>query len=519
MMPNLAKRRMIYCLVIFVSIFVCGIDTSSAQTPKRGGWLKVATDAEAVGLDPHLSMVMSTFTFTEHVYQCLLRYNHKMELEPGLATSWEQPDPLTYIFHLRKGVKFHNGREMTSEDVKYSYDRILDPKTGSPTASLIKPVKSVEAVDKYTVRIRLKETFPDFLNFAAFERNTAIVPKEEVSKHGTLQKVMVGTGPFKLKEYKHGVSATYVRNEDYWEPGIPYIDGFDLLVVKDEASRLAGIRRGTYDIAWVKSIDMAKLAAKEPHMIAAKSLASRQGRFWLNHERFPFNNLKLRQAVSASIDRQAIIDKVLSGEGVLSSIIPPCTAPYALSQEEIANLPYYKQDYDLARKLLKEAGYPNGFEFTIKTSPHSPDYVPASEIIAEQLSKVGIKAKIQQMDWGVFQKVRRTKDFEANYFAGSWRADAAGYFYEYFRGGLPANETGQNNPEINRLMDLCQTESDLEKRKKYYRELQFKAAEDVSGIFTYAMESRNEFVNKKIRGYQFMGNSGRAYIRYAWISD
>jgi peptide/nickel transport system substrate-binding protein len=519
MMNHLGKRCTLCLLVILVAVFVCPIDPSSAQTPKRGGWLKVATDAEAVGLDPHLSMVMSTFTFTEHVYQCLLRYNHKMELEPCLATTWEQPDPLTYLFRLRKGVKFHNGREMTADDVKYSYDRILDPKTASPTASLIKPVKSIEVVDKYTVRIRLKENFPDFLNFAAFERNTAIIPKEEVLKHGSLQKVMVGTGPFKLKEYKHGVSATYVRNEDYWEKGVPYIDGFDLLVVKDEASRLAGIRRGTYDIGWIKSIDMAKLAMKEPHVTTAKSLASRQGRFWLNHERFPFNNVKLRQAVSAALDRQAIIDKVLSGEGVLSTIIPPSSAPYALSPEEIAKLPYYKQDYDLARKLLREAGYPNGFEFTIKTSPHSPDYVPASEIIVEQLSKVGIKAKIQQMDWGVFQKVRRTKDFEANYFAGSWRADAAGYFYEYFRGGIPANETGQNNPEINRLMDLCQTEPDVEKSKKYYRELQYKVAEDVSGIFTYAMESRIEFVKRKIQGYQFMGNTGRAYIRYAWIAE
>lgn len=519
MMSSLGKRRVVFFLAIFLAIFVCQVDLSSAQTPKRGGWLKVGTDDSAVGLDPHLSIVMSTFTFTEHVYQCLLRYNDKMELEPSLATSWEQPDPLTYIFHLRKGVKFHNGREMTAEDVKYSYERILDPKTGSPSASLLKPLKSVEAIDKYTVRIKLKTTFPDFLKFAAFERNTAIVPQEEIQKHGSLQKVMIGTGPFKLKEYKHGVSATYIRNEDYWEPGIPYIDGFDFIVVKDEASRLAGIRRGTYDIAWVKSIDMAKLAAKEPNVIAARSLASRQGRLWMNHERFPFNNVKLRQAVSVSLDRQAIIDKVLSGEGVLSSVIPPCTAPYVLSQEEIAKLPYYKQDYELAKKLLKEAGYPNGFEFTIKTSPHSPDFIPASEIIVEQLSKVGIKAKIQQMDWGVFQKVRRSKDYEATYYAGSWRADATGYFYDYFRGGLKSNETGQNNPEINKLMDLCQTEPDLEKSKKYFRELQYKMAEDVSGIFPYAMESRNEFVNKRVKGYKFMGNNGRAYIRYAWISE
>jgi len=506
-------------LSVLFLIFLWLMSPASAQTPKRGGWLKVATDDSAVGLDPHLSLVMSTFTFTEHIYQCLLRYNYKMELEPCLAQSWEQPDPMTYVFHLRKGVKFHNGREMTSEDIKFSYDRIMDPKTGAPMAELLKPLKSVDVVDKYTVKITLKESFPDFLNFAAFERNTAIVPKEEVLKHGTLQKVMIGTGPFKLKEYKHGVSATYVRNEDYWEPGIPYIDGFDFLVIKDEASRLAGIRKNIYDIAWVKSIEMAKIAAKEPHVVTAKSLASRQGRLWLNHERFPFKHLKLRQAVSACLDRQAIIDRVLSGEGVLSSIIPPCATPFVLSEEEIAKLPFYKQDYDLAKKLLKEAGYPDGFEFTIKTSPHSPDYIPASEIIVEQLSKVGIKAKIQQMDWGVFQKVRRTKDFEADYFAGSWRADAPGYFYSYMRGGIESNETGQNTPEINRLMDLCLTEPNLEKRKQYYRELQYKAAEDVSGIFTYAMENRIEFVNKKVKNYQFMGNSGRAYIRYAWISE
>lgn len=277
MIQYIKKRHVLGLLCVFLVILVWQISPAFAQTPKRGGWLKVATDDSAVGLDPHLAMVMSTFTFTEHVYQCLLRYNYKMELEPCLATSWEQPDPMTYIFHLRKGVKFHNGREMTSEDIKYSYDRIMDPKTGSPTAELIKPIKSVEAVDKYTVRIRLKETFPDFLNFAAFERNTAIVPKEEVLKHGTLQKVMVGTGPFKLKEYKHGIGATYVRNEDYWEPGIPYIDGFDFLVVKDESSRLAGIRKNLYDIAWLKGVQMAKQAIKEPNLQMAKGLASRQG--------------------------------------------------------------------------------------------------------------------------------------------------------------------------------------------------------------------------------------------------
>ena len=489
------------------------------ETPKKGGWLTVATDATAVGLDPHLSIVFSTYTFTEHVYESLLQYNYKMELLPGLATSWDHPDPLTYIFHLRKGVKWHNGQEFTSEDVKFTFDRILDPKVGSPVAKIFKTVKSVEVLDKYTVKISLKDTFPDFLRYVGFIRNSAIVSKSAVLKYGSLQKHMVGTGPFMLKEYKHGVGATFVRNPDYWDKPLPYLDGFKFIVVKDESSRLAGIRKKIYDIGWVKGIHLARLAKKESHITISKSSEDRQGRMYLNHSRFPFNNLKLRQAVASSIDRRAIINHVLLGDGVLSTIIPPVSIPFVLPQKEIANLPYYKQDYELAKKLLKEAGYPDGFEFTIKTSPHSPDYVPASEIIAQQCSKVGIKVKIRQMDWGVFQKTRRSKDYQATYYAGSWKASPIGYYYRYMRGGQKSDETLQNDPEINRLMDLSMTEPDLEKRKMVFKELQYKTADTVSIIIPYAMSGRFEMVNKKVKGYHFMANRGRAYLKQAWISE
>ena len=515
--------RKTWQVLSFVTIFllatVLSATPTQAETPKKGGSLTVATDATAVGLDPHLSIVFATYTFTEHVYESLLRYDYKMELHPGLATSWEHPDPLTYIFHLRKGVKWHNGQELTSEDVKFSFDRILDPKVGSNLAKIFKTLDKIEALDKYTVKISLKETFPDFLRYAAFVRNSAIVCKSEVLKHGTLQKVMVGTGPFKLKEYKHGVGATFVRNPDYWDKPLPYLDGFKFVVVKDEASRLAGIRKKIYDIGWVKGVHLANLAKKESHITISKSSEDRQGRMYLNHSRFPFNNLKLRQAVASCVDRRAIINHVLLGDGVLATIIPPVSVPFVLPQDEIAKLPYYQQDYELAKKLLKEAGYPDGFEFTIKTSPHSPDYVPASEIISQQCAKVGIKVKLQQMDWGVFQKTRRSKDYQATYYAGSWKASPIGYYYRYMRGGQKADETLQNDPEINKLMDLSMTEPDLEKRKMVFKELQYKTADTVSIIIPYAMSGRFEMVNKKIKGYHFMANRGRAYLRQAWVSE
>ena len=504
-------------VTLLILAVVCMAATGFAQTPKRGGWLKVATDDTAIGLDPHLSITNSTFTFTEHVYDTLLRFNYKGQLEPSLAVSWKQPNSTTYIFNIRKGVKFHNGREMTADDVVYSFKRILDPKTGSPSASTFEMIKSVEATDKYTVKVVLSKTMPGFLSYCAFVRNSAIVPKEEVEKRGTLQKDMIGTGPFKLKEYKHGTGATFVRNDQYWEAGLPYIDGFDFLVIKDEASRLAGIRKGTLDIGWLKEVQMAELAAKTPGTKLIESAASRQGRFWLNHKKFPFNNLKLRQAVAASLDFQAIIDKVLMGHGSLTTCIPPSEGDFILSQDEIKKLPFYRQDYALAKKLMAEAGYPNGFEFTIITSPHSPDYVPACEIIQEQLAKAGIKAKIQQMEWGAFQKIRRNVDFQANFFAGSWRADATDYFYSYFHGESDANEVGTNDPEMNKLMDLCMTTTDLEKRKGYFKELQYKFAEKVMGIFPYAMSGRFDVVADYVKGYHFMPNTGRAYLRQTWI--
>ena len=516
-MVRIKKACIGVMLGIFFLVIAWQMSPAIAETPKRGGWINVATDSTAVGLDPHLSITFSSFTFTEHVYDTLLRFNYKMEVEPSLATSWEQPDDLTYIFHLRKGVKFHNGREFTSEDAKFSFDRILHPKTGAPARSIFKFIKEVKALDKYTVKITLKEGMTAFLRYCAFPRYTAIVPKDEVLKRGTLNKVMVGTGPFKLKEYKHGHSATFVRNDDYWEPGLPYIDGFKFAVIKDESSRIAAIRMGTVDIGWLKNAQLADVAAKTPNINIIKSAPARQGRFWLNHRVFPFNNLKLRQALVAALDFQAMIDKVLFGHGFLSSIIPPSEGDFVLSQEEIAKLPFYPQDYDLAKKLLKEAGYPNGFEFTITTTPHSPDLVPASEIVQEQVAKVGIKAHIKQVEWGAYQKVRRNRDFQAILYAGSWRPDASAYFYQYMRGGSPGNETGQDDPEINRLMDLTLTTVNFEKRKAYFRDLQYKFAEKATSIFHYAMPSRFEIVRDRVKGYHFMANNGRAYLREAWI--
>lgn len=519
MTKDLRKGRILAVLGIFLLVIAWQITPALGETPKRGGALTIVTDRSAVGLDPHLSMSGATLVFSEQVYDTLLRFDDKLQIVPCLATSWEQPDSRTYIFRLRKGVKFHNGREMTSEDVKFTFDRILDPNTGAYGRSTFKNVDRVEALDKYTVKITLKNTMAGFLSYVAYGKYSAILPKDELVKRGNLQKVMIGTGPFKLKEYRHGVGATFVRNEDYWEPGLPYLDGLKIVVVKDEASRLAGMRRGTYDVGWVKGVQTGTQAAKDPNINLITSAPAKLGQIFLNHKTFPFNNMKLRQAVSACIDRQMIIEKVLLGKGKLASVVPASAVPYALSQEEMANLPFYKQDFDLAKKLLKEAGYPDGFEFTIKTSSASPDYIPGTQMVVAWLAKVGIKANIQIMEWGAYVKMLRNLDYQAANSGSSWRPDPTGYFDRIFHSKSKGNTSGLVDPEIDRLIDLCATETNLEKRIGHFSELQHKAAEKVIALYLYSLISRYEMVNKRVKNYLFMANDARQYLRQAWVAE
>ena len=511
-------RKALWIAGVVLTIFILmTLPSSGQEKPKRGGTITIGHDEDAVGLDPHLAIAFSSKHFFEHVYTGLLRYNSKMELEPDLATSWEHPDDLTFIFHLRKGVKFHNGDELTSEDVKFSFDRMKDPKTGSPWKFIYDAVSSIETPDRYTVKFKLAYPYPAFLVYLGDVRYSAVVPKKEVLKRGNLQNVMIGTGPFKLAEYLPGDHATYIRNNDYYEPGLPYLDGFTLKVIKDESSRLAAIRKGAVDLTWIKEIQLAELARKDRDITIAKTLPSRHLHFFINTSKGPLSHVKVRQAIASALDRQEFIDTILLGQGVFSTCIPPSTVPYALSEQDTKNLPFYKQDYELSRKLLKEAGYPDGFEFTIRTSPHSPDYVPSAQIVQSQLAKIGIKVKIEQLEWGVLLKAERSGDFESVIFANVWFPDPDGYIYGWLYSKSPDNMGGFKSERIDQLLDLQRKTMDLKKRVQIWRDIQVALAEEIPIIWIYAMAQRNEMYRTNVMGYHAMPNTSRIYVREVWL--
>lgn len=510
----MTRRIMVGALVVLVAA-AWAVAPVFAQ--KRGGTLVVGNDEDAVGLDPHISFAFASSNFYEHAYSGLTRFNAKMDIEGDLATSWEIPNPTTYIFRLRKGVKFHNGREMTAEDVRYSIERIRDPKNGSPVRDTYADVEKIDVVDRHTVRLILGRPNAALLS-GITGRASYVVPKEEVDKHGSLQKVMVGTGPFKLAEHVPGDFARFVRNEQYYEPGLPYLDGFTIKIIKDESSRLAAVRRGTVDLTWIKAIEIEELARREKGLGWSETPEARHLYIWLNTKEAPFNNVKLRQAVAASLNRQEIIDTVLLGRGKLTTGLPPATVPYVLSEAETAALPFYKQDYELVKKLLREAGHPNGFEFTFKTSPHSPDYVPAAQVIQRQLAKAGITMKIEQVEWGALLKTFREKEkFQAIAFARIWYADPEGYVFDTTHSKGSINAGGYASAEVDRLLNEQRATVDISKRVALWQDLQRIYAQDVPIIWPYAMRTRYNVWRPTLKGFEPMANASRVYLRQTWL--
>ncbi len=509
--------RYIFSIILAVLLGILLVHGDALATEiKRGGTITVVVEKGPAGLDPHQCSSINSWAHYEQVYESLLRFNYKMEIEPSLATSWDQPNPLTYIFHLRKGVKFHNGREMTANDVKYSFDRVRNPKT-SVAPIYHQSVKSIEVLDKYTVKFTMSVPDVDYLRLIAWSRFSGVVPREVVEKHGDLKAVTCGTGPFKIKKYVPGDYTVYERNPDYWAKGLPRVDELILKVIKDETSRLGALRKGIVDIGWMVDAQLADRARKEKNLRVMVTPFTKAARIFLNHDKFPFNNKKLRQAVSCAIDREAMIKSVLMGYGELSACLPPACVPYALPQEEVAKLPFYRRDLELAKRLMSEAGYPDGFEFTIVSSNFHPDYMPVVQMLKSYCRDVGIEVKIQQVEWGIHINKFHASDFQALMMGQSWKISPDGYIRPYFHSTSTRNYSRYKNPDVDRMLDESLVTLDVKKRMEIWRKLQHIMAEDVAIIWAYSCPSKFEVVQDYVKDYHFKDDTSRLYLDQVWL--
>src|SRR5215471_21097123 len=349
--------------------------SAAAGPPKRGGILR-GRGRDPVHFDPHLTRDGRTHTVLSFVYSKLLRHKVGADVPPGtfsvepdLAERWEAPDDTTYIFHLRQGVKWHNkppvnGRELVADDVKFTYDRFLtDP--GNANRYMLDLVERVEVVDRYTVQFVLKEPYVWLVSALAYPWSMWIIAPEVVQHFGDLKKpeTAIGTGPFVLERYEPNVKAVFTRHSEYFRKDQPYVDGVEWLSIPDESTGLAMYRTGQIDCGpaagWaVRQQDLEALKQSHPHLHYQDMLSIVTQVLIMRTDQAPFNDVRVRRAISHAIDRQGLIEAIW-GRGEPTAAVGRGLVEWALSVDQLgAGSKYYQYDPKEARRLLAEAGHP-----------------------------------------------------------------------------------------------------------------------------------------------------------------
>jgi peptide/nickel transport system substrate-binding protein len=407
----------------------------------------------------------------ELLYNRLVRLNNSGVPEPDLALSWEaDPSAQTWTFTLREGVHFHDGKPLTSKDVVYTLQHVVDPELGSPGASVLEivDVTALEAPDDQTVVIKLKQPHADFplllLHYSCY-----VIPEGSAE---TIATTGIGTGPFKLQSLNPEGKTVVVANDDYWE-GKPGLAAIEMVSIPDGEARTAALLADQIDYGGV-SFGSAALVERNANL-ELQSIGSGN---WLplvmNVNNPPFDDPKVRMAMKLVVNREEMLQTVLNGYGALAWDHPVWPGDqYHLAIDR-------QQDIEQAKALLAEAGYPDGIDVVLHTTPNPDQMVPLAVTYKEQAAAAGIRVEIQQDPsdsyWNdVWMKV----DFCTSFW-GERQADQV--LNEVFRSGASWNESFWNNAEFDQLLDDARNELNFEARKALYQQAQQLLADDGGSI-------------------------------------
>ena len=473
-----------------------GLHGALAQTPKRGGTLSLRL-WDPPHFDPHLTISYKTNVLYTFSHSRLLKFKAGPAVQPGtftlegdLAESWTQPNDTTYIFKLRKGVRWHNkppvnGRELTADDVKYTFDRFVNEK-GNAYRSMMAALDKVEVVDKYTVKMTLKEPYVWFLDMVANPMALAIIAKEAVEKFGDLKKseAVIGTGPWMLDSYRPNVGVTYVRNPSYFLSGLPYIDKVEVTVDEDNASRMAAFIAGKYDLGWenpgnINRADWVQikdtLKQRRPKLQSIEYASNQESHIYMRTDKPPFSDVRVRRAISLAFNRQGFIDALLEGVGIFNPAVPAGLKDWALPVDQLGEgAQYYKFDPARAKKLLAEAGYPNGFPATISYATYgSTILVDGLQLLLKNLKDIGIDAKLNQQEYGAYISTTFYGKYESMAYGPQTPfLDPDNFLFGPHMPGELKNQSHVNDPVLGDMLIRQRRIADVAKRRELVHEIQ-----------------------------------------------
>ncbi|ACB85970.1 glutathione ABC transporter substrate-binding protein [Natranaerobius thermophilus] len=449
--------------------------------------LVVAQGADAPTLDPIGENDQPSARITEQIFDTLVEQDENMEVQPGLAEDWEQIDDTTYEFYLREGVKFHNGEELTAEDVKYSYQRLLDEDEASPGAFILEmvDVDNIEIVDDYTVQIPLEEPFAPIL-YHLGHSVTAIVNEDAVEEHGDdFGQNPVGTGPFKFDDWDIGNRIDLVSFDDHWR-GEAGVEQLSFRNIEEDTNRTIELETGGADIIYdVAPTDLERVEDHEELTLLREPNLSTEY-IGFNIDKEPFDDERVRQAINYALDMEPIVEGVYYGLG------EPARSPLAPAVvHNNQDVKSYEQDMERAEELLAEAGYEDGFEAEIWTNDQQQRQ-DIAEMVQGQLSQLGIDLNISIREWGTY--LEETAQGEHDMFILGWvsvTGDADYGLYSLFHGdehGAAGNRTFYDNDRVDELLDEGRRTFDEDERAEIYAEIQEIVTEEAPWIFTQVGE-------------------------------
>jgi peptide/nickel transport system substrate-binding protein len=450
----------------------------AAGQPRRGGTLRAGYWQEHKTLDPHLSLQVNERWLMYAVYNTLVGTDEQFNPQPELAESWSNPDPKTYLFKLRQGVKFHDGTDFDAAAVKWNIDRLKDPATKSPRINDVAVVQSVEVVDRDTVKFNLSQPYAPLLA-VLMDRPGFMVSPSAVQKLGPdFGRNPVGTGPFKLVQWTEGQGVTVEHNPSYWNPAEPYLERIEFRVVTDPTVRVTMLRSGELDlIDRIDSKDVATIR-ENPNL----KLLQFNGGAWFGWQWWvdkpPFDNQLLRQAIAWGINREALGKIQWNGYGRIPP--GPVTIPWA-GGDAIQPIGY---DPAKAKSLLAQAGFPGGFEETL-TVRGQPEDTRLGELIQAQLADLGVKvnlATISPNEWTAAQQER-----QINWTTTSWtqRADPDGLLSLLVKTKGTANTLGYSNPQVDDLLAKAAAIYDREQRRPLYQQIMQIVVDDAPFVYLW----------------------------------
>lgn len=442
--------------------------------------LIMARAADTTGLDPHTQTAFASARLLELIYEPLVMLDADLNLVPALAESWEfSDDAMQLTFKLREGVKFHDGSDMTAEDVKASFERILDEATGAATRANLASIESIDTPDDYTVVLNLNT--PDAPLVSALATVNAVILSSDVIANGDPTTDVVGTGPFKLESWIPEEKTILTANADWWGEG-PYVDGIEMRVIPDEASILAALRAGEIDFALLNDPLIATLLIDDPKVVLNRAPAIAYHVLQLNAARPPLDILEVRQAISCAIDRQAVLDTAALGEGEVTG---PLTIPaFKLPLDEFF---CYTQDLDKARELLAQANMSDGFTLkVIAASAEPPTALAEAQTIQAQLAKIGIDVEIEPLELSVYVDRWLAADFDAAVALNGGRPDPYTMYARYWvKGGNLSTVAGYGDDTLNDLMAAGRAATDPAERFEIFADFQRHIVEMAPWIWLY----------------------------------